>query len=57
MLKLIESYRDDAARPRHRNVASLGNAPMVACGLETDCEGRGRSSLRAHYVVGAVFEQ
>lgn len=29
VLKLIESYRDDTMRPRHRNVASLGNAPMA----------------------------
>ncbi len=28
VLKLIESYRDDTARPRHRTVASLGNAPL-----------------------------
>jgi transposase len=30
VLRLIESYRDDAARPRHRAVVSLGNAP-IAC--------------------------
>ena len=30
VLRLIESYRDEAARPRHRAVASLGNAP-IAC--------------------------
>ena len=30
VLKLIESYRDDTARPRHRAVVSLGNAP-IAC--------------------------
>jgi transposase len=29
VLKLIESYRDDTLRPRHRNVASLGNAPLA----------------------------
>lgn len=29
VLKLIESYRDDTTRPRHRTVASLGNAPMA----------------------------
>lgn len=29
MLKLIESYRDDTAQPRHRAVASLGNAPIA----------------------------
>ncbi|MFZ4398144.1 MAG: IS1634 family transposase, partial [Kiritimatiellia bacterium] len=29
VLKLIESYRDDTARPRHRAVASLGNAPLA----------------------------
>lgn len=29
VLKLIESYRDDTARPRHRTVASLGNAQMA----------------------------
>jgi transposase len=29
VLKLIESYRDDTARPRHRNVASLGNAAIA----------------------------
>ena len=29
VLKLIESYRDDTARPRHRAVASLGNAPIA----------------------------
>lgn len=28
VLRLVESYRDDAARPRHRAVASLGNAPI-----------------------------
>jgi transposase len=28
VLRLIESYRDEAARPRHRAVASLGNAPI-----------------------------
>lgn len=28
VLKLIESYRDDTARPRHRTVVSLGNAPL-----------------------------
>lgn len=29
VLKLIESYRDDTAQPRHRAVASLGNAPIA----------------------------
>jgi transposase len=29
VLKLIESYRDDTMRPRHRNVASLGNAGIA----------------------------
>jgi len=29
VLKLIESYRDDTLRPRHRNVASLGDAPLA----------------------------
>ena len=29
VLKLIESYRDDTARPRHRAVASLGDAPLA----------------------------
>jgi len=29
VLKLIESYRDDTAKPRHRTVASLGNAAMA----------------------------
>ncbi len=29
VLKLVESYRDDAARPRHRAVVSLGNAPLA----------------------------
>ena len=29
VLKLVESYRDDTARPRHRAVASLGNAPLA----------------------------
>ena len=29
VLKLIESYRDDACKPRHRTVASLGNAPIA----------------------------
>jgi transposase len=29
VLKLLESYRDDTARPRHRSVASLGNAPIA----------------------------
>lgn len=29
VLKLIESYRDDTMRPRHRNVASLGNAAIA----------------------------
>jgi len=29
VLKLVESYRDDTARPRHRAVASLGNAPIA----------------------------
>jgi transposase len=29
VLKLIESYRDDTARPRHRNVASLGGAAIA----------------------------
>ncbi len=28
VLRLIESYRDERARPRHRAVASVGNAPM-----------------------------
>jgi transposase len=28
ILRLIESYRDDVARPRHRAVVSLGNAPI-----------------------------
>jgi transposase len=28
VLRLIESYRDEAARPRHRAVTSLGNAPI-----------------------------
>ena len=28
VLKLIESYRDSASVPRHRTVASLGNAPL-----------------------------
>ena len=28
VLRLVESYRDEAARPRHRAVASLGNAPI-----------------------------
>ncbi len=28
MLKLIESYRDSASVPRHRTVASLGDAPL-----------------------------
>lgn len=28
VLRLIESYRDAAAQPRHRAVVSLGNAPM-----------------------------
>jgi transposase len=28
VLRLIESYRDETARPRHRAVASVGNAPM-----------------------------
>ena len=29
VLKLVESYRDDTARPRHRAVASLGDAPLA----------------------------
>lgn len=29
VLKLIESYRDDVGRPRHRTVASLGNAGIA----------------------------
>lgn len=29
VLKLIEAYRDDTARPRHRAVASLGDAPLA----------------------------
>ena len=29
VLKLIESYRDDTARPRHRAVVSLGNAALA----------------------------
>ena len=29
VLKLVESYRDDTARPRHRAVASLGNASLA----------------------------
>ena len=29
VLKLLESYRDDTAWPRHRSVASLGNAPIA----------------------------
>jgi len=29
VLKLIESYRDDTARSRHRAVASLGDAPLA----------------------------
>jgi transposase len=29
VLKLIESYRDDTATPRHRTVASLGNANIA----------------------------
>jgi len=28
VLRLIESYRDEVGRPRHRAVASLGNAPL-----------------------------
>ena len=28
VLKLIESYRDEASVPRHRTVVSLGNAPI-----------------------------
>lgn len=28
VLKLVESYRDDVMRPRHRAVASLGDAPL-----------------------------
>jgi len=28
VLRLIESFRDETARPRHRAVASLGNAPL-----------------------------
>ena len=28
VLKLLESYRDSAGKPRHRTVASLGNAPI-----------------------------
>lgn len=28
VLKLVESYRDDTAKPRHRAVVSLGNAAM-----------------------------
>ncbi len=28
VLKLLESYRDDTGRPRHRAVVSLGNAPL-----------------------------
>lgn len=30
VLKLIESYRDDTARSRHRAVASLGDAPLAS---------------------------
>ncbi len=29
VLKLVESYRDDTARPRHRAVVSLGDAPLA----------------------------
>jgi len=29
VLKLVESYRDDTARPRHRAVVSLGNAALA----------------------------
>jgi hypothetical protein len=29
VLKLVESYRDEAGRSRHRAVASLGNAPLA----------------------------
>lgn len=29
ILKLVESYRDDTGRPRHRSVVSLGNAPLA----------------------------
>lgn len=29
VLKLVESYRDDTARPRHRTAVSLGSAPLA----------------------------
>ena len=35
VLRLIESYRDDTARSRHRVVASLGNAPIERADWKT----------------------
>lgn len=43
VLKLIESYRDDTGKPRHRTVASLGNAaigPEQWKGIAKVVEGR-----------------
>lgn len=54
VLRLVESYRDETARPRHRAVASLGNAPIdrvdwkpIAKAVEDRLYGRDELMARA----------
>jgi len=53
VFKLIESYRDDTARPRHRNVASLGNAAIA----RADWKPIAKTVEDRLYGRAALFEQ
>lgn len=59
VLKLVESYRDDTARPRHRAVASLGVAPPpgtaeVIDGVRADAVSRSQVQAAAISVINRL---
>jgi hypothetical protein len=68
VLKLVESYRDDTGKPRHRAVASLGNASIprgdwkrIAKAVEDRLYGRevlpARELSEAHRIAGVDGQQ
>jgi len=53
VLRLVESYRDETARPRHRAVASLGNAPIE----RTDWKPIAKAVENRLYGHGVLFDR
>ena len=51
VVKLLESYRDAQAKPRHRTVVSLGNAPIPW----TERRGIAKAVERGLYGQGELF--